>query len=88
MRKQGPKKVWGIERKRSQNGTHIGARKRQHFKKYEKKNNPQNDAKKSAERNLQIEFECRPRSAQGLISGQRGGSVFDSVLIQGGSYPI
>ena len=40
MRKQGPKKVCGIKRKRSQNGAQIGAQNRQYFENYWKKDIP------------------------------------------------
>ena len=45
VRKQGPKKVCGIESKLSQNGAQIGTRNLQHFEKYWK-NASQNRCKK------------------------------------------
>ena len=54
VRKQGPKNVCGIERKRSQDGTQIGARDRQHFEKCRKHIILKSMRKKDAERNRQI----------------------------------
>ena len=78
MRKQGPKKVCGIERERSQNG--------QDFEKYQKKGVPKSIRIKGAEpnrpKNVWVPNWFRPGSNLGLAGG-RGGQFFDSVLIQG-----
>ena len=54
VRKQGPKKVDGIERKRNQHGAQIEARNRQHFENYKKKGIQKSMRKRDAERNRQI----------------------------------
>ena len=87
MRKQGPKKVCGIERKRNQNGTQIGARNRQYFEKYRKKCIQSSIRKKVPNGTAKKQFECRPRGARVLISGRgglRGVQFCDLILVPSG----
>ena len=73
LRKQGPKKVCGIERKRSQHGAQIGARGRQHFRKIPEKRHPKNDAnKKLPNGTAQTRVELEPGMPVSLVLGRRG----------------
>ena len=54
MRKLGPKKVCGIERKPIQNGAEMGAIDRQYFERYQNNDILKSMRKKGAERNRQI----------------------------------
>ena len=56
-----------------------------------KKASPKRYEKKVSNGTAKKQFECRPRFARVLISGQAGGravQVLGSILIQGGSYLI
>ena len=80
VRKQGPKKVCGIERERSQNGAQIGTRNRQNLEKCQKKIIPKAIRKKGAERNRQISIRessvGRLGSNFGAGGGIKGGLIF------------
>ena len=75
MRKQGPKKVCGIERKRNPNGAQIGTRNRQHFENARKKVFPKRYEKKVPNGMAKYQSWYRTGSAGVLISSRRGVGV-------------
>ena len=87
VRKQGPKKVCGIERKRSQNGIQFGPRNRQHFLNFWKnipKTERTNMTNGTANKNVWVSISVRPGSNFGPAGALRGFQLFDSILVPSG----